>query len=390
MKYILLLLCNIIAVLNYTQEKIASVKNMKDFLEEYPSTKVIQCTSSYNFNYEPFPLRKIYSEHLWYNQGVFQDMFILEVENGIAYVNPEQKENNKYHYFLFINDIFIKECAHYYFAPRELSLPNYIEIKEIKGKVAIAHHIWGPEYGHFMLDVLSSLALLEIYNIEYDYLLIPYNCQFMKEVLNLWGIDQSKIIAIENNIPIKADSLIFPTANGIMIDKSPQGFGAYHVDFLVQHIRKKLLAGINKLNLSIPTSPKIFLSKKDTVMGGRNIPNEDEVFALFEPLGYQRYEFSKMSITEKIYRASKATHFISSIGAGCLHAIFMQPKGYYFEIQTTYPESTFCYLAQNVNLKYQCLDCTVYYDLLYNNWLTPGKDLSIYYLQDYIKKHPEL
>lgn len=389
MKTIFLFFFNLISLLNYTQERIVSVKSLQEFLEIYPS-KIKECTHKYEFSYEPFSLRNIYGDHLWHHQGIFQDIFILETENAIAYINSEKKEGDKYHHFFYINNIFIKECTEYNIHPQIMSFHDDAEIQNIKGRVAVAYHFWWPEYGHFMLNVLSSLALLEIYNIEYDYLLIPCEYGYMKEILNLWGIDQSKIISPKDNHPIQADTLIFSTQLGIMINKPYSGFGAYHIDFLIQYIREKLISAVNKLNLSIPYSSKIFLSKKDTVMGGRTIPNEDDVFKEFEKLGYKRYEFAKMSITEKIYRATHASHLISATGSGGLHAIFIQPGGYYFEIQTTYPESTFCYLVQDVGINYRCLDCTTLDDLLYNNWLMPGKDISINFIKDYIKNHPEL
>lgn len=367
-----------------------SIKNITNFVKDFPLTQVKQVTSYYKFNYRPFPLRFIYGNRLWFPAGFFRDLFILEVKDGITYINAEEKENNMYSYYLFVNDIFLEECSHYHLKPKQLFFSDLAEVQYIKGRVAIVHDIFYPEYGHFILDLLSNLALLELNNVQYDYLLIPSNYQYMKEVLDLWGIDQSKIIISQNNHPIKADTLIFNTAPGIMVDKGLGGFGLYRIDFLIQYIRQKLLDGVNKLNLSLPYSLKIFLSKKDSVMGGRNIPNEDDVFNEFKKLGYERYEFSKMSMAEKIYRASKATHLVSSVGSGSLHAIFMQPKGCLIEIQTTYPESSFCYLVQNVGIDYKCINCTTFEDLRNNNWLTAGKNISIDIIKNFLNNHSEL
>ena len=93
-----------------------------------------------------------------------------------------------------------------------------------------------------------------------------------------------------------------------------------------------------------------------------------------------------MSMTEKIYRASKATHLISSTGSGCNHALFMQPNGCLFEISSTLPDSVSCYLMQNVNINYQCINCTTLEDL-YNS---TSKNIPIDIIKEYIKIHPEI
>src|SRR3990167_8392464 len=66
--------------------RIGTIKNIAQFVQMYPSTKVVRCTHNYKFNYRPFPLRMIYGYHLWHPSGIFQDISILEVNNGLVYI----------------------------------------------------------------------------------------------------------------------------------------------------------------------------------------------------------------------------------------------------------------------------------------------------------------
>ena len=245
-----------------------SSKTIPEFVEFYPETKVIKCTKNYTFSYSPCPLSYLYTEAQYPHQGVFRDISILEIKNGIGFVARVSSYHNIPYFF--VNNILLKERNVYPLDPMQGQ--KYIkgfdleEVLKVNGRVAVINCIWVENYGHYVIHILSYLALLEIYNVQYDYLWIPYEFDYMKEILEIWGIDSSKIIPIKINQPIEADTLIVPTAIG-QHDLTVRPYGDYIQDFLLLHIRKKLLEGVKKLPASIKDYPKkIFVSRNDSIL----------------------------------------------------------------------------------------------------------------------------
>ena len=318
-----------------------------EFAQKNQGTQVLQCTKDYPFNFKPYPLYPEYAQERFPHEGLFQDMYILSVPNGIAHFcnYPLWGING----LTFINNYFIKECQIKDISPFYLNKTKTIEVPTtpnnyyIPGSLAICSHIYPDCYGHFMLDVLCQLALLEIFNIEYDYLCIPYNQKFMQEALDLWGIDKQKIIPLQFNFSIKADNIILPTSTTQTQKYAPNA--NYTVDFLIQYVKQKLLTGALKKGINFPKTQKIFISRKDA-NNKRLVPNEDEIFELFKNNGFERYELSKLSLTEQILLFHNAQEIVSFVGSGALNIIFSKPKTKYIEIVQTMLDATFFFFIK--------------------------------------------
>lgn len=164
-------------------------KKITEFIQQYPETKLTQCTKNYKFDYPEFPLYPEYKSNYFPNKGLYSDIFILEIPKGVVSIDAAHCSSKSG--YTFVNDIFIKETGFRDLNPfKEVSCIerpdiNIENVFFISGRVAVIDHMYSWIYGPFILDLLSRIALLEIFNIEYDYLLIPYNQQYAKEALEI-------------------------------------------------------------------------------------------------------------------------------------------------------------------------------------------------------------
>lgn len=386
-KYFLIIL-NYYAITQNNPQIIKEVSAL-EFGKLNPQAQILQCTKDYAFNFKTYPLYPEQADKRFPNIGLYQDIYIVSVPHGIAHFcscNNFWGING----LIFINNYFIKECQIKDISPFYLHKTNTIQIDfapdnyYVKGSVAICSHLYPDCYGHFMLDILCQLALLEIYNIEYDYLCIPYKQKFMVEALELWGIEKQKIIPLEFNRTIQADTIIIPTSVTQTQIYAPNA--NYTVDFLIHYVSKKILNNGLKINTQFKKSSKIFISRKDA-NNKRFVPNEDEIFELFAKQGFHRYELTKLSLAEQILLFHNASEIVSFAGSGALNIIFSQPNTKYIEIVQTMLDATFFFLTNIFDIDYNCLNTTNHVDIENSHPGTKGKVIDLKLVQNFLKNY---
>lgn len=353
-------------------------KTILEFVQEYPLTKHIQCTRNYAFSYEPFPLYQEYAHNYFPNKGYHTDISIIEVPNGIAYIDSGSH--------VFVNDTFIKETQVKLLEPFQgrdfIERDDLASVFKVSGRVAVINHLYSYNYGLFILEMLTQLALLELYGVEFDYLWIPHGADWIQELLDIWGIDRAKIIPVYINHALQADTIILPTSvtqNDVLVFNTN-----YHPDFLIKYVREKILQGMKKREISIELPEKIFISRKDA---RRFAPNEDEIFALFEPLGYRRYELIYLTPTQKIALFMNAKKIISFMGSGSANIVFANPEAHYFEIMHEVVEASYCYICRTLGINYSCINATTFEDLLHGQVWNIGREIPLDLFKKYIHEN---
>ncbi len=256
----------------------------------------------YTFFYSEFPLYPEHKQNYFPNTGHHTDLSILEIPHGVVSI---QAYNSAV--YVFVNDCFIKETQIKALDPfkGKLSLQeaDLKDVLHIEGRVAVLNHLYSWVYGLFIPEILSALALLEIQGVEYDYLWIPCELGYQKEALDIWGINSDKLIHLSHGQTLSADTIILPTS--ISQNKGKMIFNVNYIpDFLLKYVRKKMLDGVAKMNIQMKFPEKIFISRKDA-SHARKVPNEDEVFALFEPYGFVRYELSTLTADELVIEINR-------------------------------------------------------------------------------------
>ena len=358
-------------------------RSLSEFVKEFPQSSYLQCTNNYSFNHAPFPLYPEDSK-FFPSQGEHADIFLLEASKASVLFDVSG--------YVYINDSFIKETQiknlSSFHKSNFVDRKNPSRITKIPGRVAIVSHLYPYCYGHWIFDVLGQLALLEINNIEYDYLCIPYYTKFMQQSLDIWGIDRSKIVPIVYGATIQADSVIMATA--ISQDKPGVRVSCnYYHDFLLMYVRNKMIDGVNSLSEKSYNFPeKIFISRKGA-KGKRSVLNEDEVFELFKPYGFVRYELEHLSVSQQILLFNNAKTVISFVGSGAANILFCKPGTNYVEITQKMVDATFFFVSDTCKLKYSFINDSTFVDNGGGIWASP-EPFPLHKIEKFLVEHPDL
>ncbi len=312
------------------------IKSVQQIVKENSGIQYIACLEKQEYRIKPF------LEPLYKTKGNFDECFILNIPNGIV---------RGFKGAVFFGNDFIKEMV---WANRIEFLEPLINVENatlVSGRVAVIAQFAADSYCHFMHECLGRLALLEMQGIEYDYLYISSFKPFVKEMLELWGIDPKKIIvADETDYALQADMLIVPSLV-INSDGNFENAGFFPHPVTSNYVRDKLLQGILKLGMEGSNfSKKVFISRKDAPL--RKIINEDEIFELFKPYGFIRYELSNLTVLEQIMLMHNADIIIGEHGAGLTNILFCKPDSLIIELFQELIDGSDWWIAHLAQLQY--------------------------------------
>lgn len=342
----------------------------KEFIDENLEMKTISniLNACNTINYQKIHASEIYKYHRlpfndWgYNllyDGIRSETFIATFLNAQVCSNGGiVKQDN----FIIKESLPFFTCDNFHmFYITQMPFNN---IKKINGRVAIISAYADITYGHWLFNILSRLALLEMNHIEYDWLFVSQAKKYMKETLSLWGIDCSKVIEpsvlwqLSQNCCIfnpkgfclQADEIILPSHFGMVDFNNPSGFVgiAHYRQDIIKYIRDKFLSLLNK-NKNYNFSKKIFISREDSNL--RLVSNENEVFALFEKEGFVKYNLSNLSYLEQVALFHQAEFVAGFQGSGLLNILYCNQNVTIIEIFSKFLCPDLYKLSQELNLK---------------------------------------
>lgn len=316
---------------------------LKEILKENQNIMYKKVIDNIYFECPPFSIAPKFP-----NKGYFEELFILSIPNGRV-----QGESGH----VFFNEKLPDEMARgdRFECLQGIPKIDSDKIQKISGRVAvIAQHGSNKNmanYYHWICEVLGRLALLEMAGVEYDWLYVGMSKKFMKETLGLWSIDFSKIIEpADEHFSIQADELILPS---LVINTScgHAHAGNFQHPVILEYVKNKLLVGAKKENINLKFSKRVFISRKDAY-NARRILNEDQIFDLFKAKGFERYEMSKLSVSEQILLCSQAEMVASEQGSGLTNILFCNPNTIIIEIFQALVDNCFWWLGQALSLNY--------------------------------------
>lgn len=180
------------------------------------------------------------------------------------------------------------------------------------GNVAMA----GGNYGHWMIDGLSRLFLIERhYKLsDFDHFLVPVlRYDFHRESLAALGIPENKIIEMGALECLKFDQLVATT--------SPRGkSSSVTPGWMIDNYRERLLGTV----ASQSGKRRIYVSRKDA--GSRKFDNEDEIITLLQRYGFESVELSTYNFADKVRLFAEADVVVGLSGAGLTNVMFC-PRG---------------------------------------------------------------
>jgi capsular polysaccharide biosynthesis protein len=166
-----------------------------------------------------------------------------------------------------------------------------------------------------MMEKLPLVMLAEM--IHYDgYYVIPKNCPFAGQSIELLGVDPERIIEHDGTNWL-IEILCLPQN----IDQSDQ-------DVFIM-LRKRLLESTK--HLADHRSPRrIYISRKSAL--SKRIANEDDLVATIKPYGFVTCAMEDLHLKKQIALMAAADALITPHGAGMVHTLFMQPQSLVLEL----------------------------------------------------------
>lgn len=351
-KRFLFLLCLSYGFLQTIDMPIVSIYEM---MQNYPEIQYFKCHDAMPFCYKPFPL-SVYPQYQP-NKGMFAETFVVKIPCG---------QVCSHFGFVFVQNAVIKELLSQNFTvERYKMLLDKIKLgsyppKKIDGRVAVLTRISTDVYGHWLADVLGRLELLRMHAIEYDWLYVPYNQPYMRETLAILGVDPAKIMLPHENFYIEADELIVPS---LLIRRIPApgetDFSDYHpctfycADWNIAFLRNAFLPHAQELLSKCQFPEKVFISRKDATT--RRMINEDEVFSLFEPLGFVRIFMTQLNFIEQVALFNNAKVIVAAHGSSLTNLIFCNPGTRVAEIFQNQFDNGFWQLSDQLGLEHYCI-----------------------------------
>ena len=166
-----------------------------------------------SFEYKTLPFTQDNFLHPY--KEILKENFVLSVPNGKVMGNEGWVLVDDH----LISELIWQNCLLHKDALAEAK-KNPLSLHS--GRLAVITQSGYTYYYHWMVEVLGRLALLELSETEYDHLYIANTAPFMKESLELWGIDSHKIIEASDTQIVQADELVVPSlVSSVMVNGCP-------------------------------------------------------------------------------------------------------------------------------------------------------------------------
>lgn len=308
-----------------------NIASVKDVVEKNRSILYQSCLHDVPFSFEPF-----LPDSSMPHEGACKKCFILTIPNG--------RVQSAYG-FTLINNVFIREMIR---SGSELMAVKKIDERRIvkkAGRGAVLAQLFEDNYFHWIIEVLGRLALLEMHHVAYDWLYVKNDKPFMKETLQLWGVNPAKTVFLKNAFcGIQAEQLILPSlVSDFVMNVSPT---------VLNYVKNKLLTAVLMGGSSCSFSKKVFVSRSDT---SRKIGNEQDIFNALQQYGFEKYELGTMSVKDQIVLFHNAEIVVAEHGAGLTNILFCNRDTKIVEIFQTLKCNCYWYLAHALGLSYRAV-----------------------------------
>ena len=214
------------------------------------------------------------------------------------------------------NHILVELSPEFRESPEQFNVfqQSYLETPEyLSGKTILLAAPAGQVYGHWMMDVLPRLGVLERLGVDWKranhYFVNGTHIPFQKRSLELLGIPIEKCISGSRLPHIMCERLIAPSLPGLSGNMP---------DWAVSWLREKFLPFAKDPGFG----PRVYITRK---AGGRNVANEPELIAELSKVGFKPIVLEKLSFEEQIGVFSNADIVIGGNGSGMFNLVFCSP-----------------------------------------------------------------
>jgi capsular polysaccharide biosynthesis protein len=207
--------------------------------------------------------------------------------------------------------------------------------RHFDGRLGVATATNQDFYYHWIFDELPRLHLAVGEGVDRVYLQRKF--PFQAATLGVLGVDGSAIVNTEDEPWVSADELVVP-CHQIMT-------GHHHPRWVIDWLRDRFLPLAESSDRK-GRRRRLFISRSSA--RNRRLVNEDEIWALLEPRGFEYILAEKLDFAEQVTMFANAEAVVAPHGAGLTNLVFCAPGTRVIEL---FPSRTVdCYYRLSVEL----------------------------------------
>jgi capsular polysaccharide biosynthesis protein len=199
------------------------------------------------------------------------------------------------------------------------------------------------EYGHWILEMLPRLALLDEFPPDTRIITQNYQLKYQVESLEMLGLLDRCRWTSEQHLRIE----------NYYYSAQPSMIACYN-PYAVRWIRDKFLPLVAADTR--PTPARFFVRRHGAL---RNMVNEEEVLAFFRGIGWEIVDSAELTFADQIRYFSRAEAICAIHGSGLTNALWCKPGAKLLEL---FADS---YLASDAEWIAMCLPPTVHRHLIF-------------------------
>jgi capsular polysaccharide biosynthesis protein len=184
---------------------------------------------------------------------------------------------------------------------------------EVPGRLGVLATRGDSNYYHFLHDALPRTAVLEQAPEAgpVDRWYVPRAARFQRELLDLWGIPEDRVVDASTVPHVRAEHLVVPGVPSLTERNPP---------WVAQLLRQRLCPP----ELARVPGRHLYLTR-GTARNNRVVENEAEVLALLAPLGFTSVDPGELSVAEQVRTFAEADVIVAPHGAALANLVFCSP-----------------------------------------------------------------
>ncbi len=199
-------------------------------------------------------------------------------------------------------------------------------------------------YSHAWTELAARAYATKLSKIKYERILIDYDTKFIREILNLIGLPENKIIFSKNYDYIKATKLIYPELINNYKEYFLNGIYIFHRRYLpswISSMYQNISTKVKNTNYHNEFE-KIYISRRNKLE--RKIINEEELILSLNKLGFKVIYFEDYSVNDQIYIMKCSSQVVAIHGAGLVNINFCKKGTKILELFPYYYQCAFFYM----------------------------------------------
>lgn len=254
------------------------------------------------------------------------EAYVIDITNGRCICGREEVSTSENYY--------ISEITSQKTLPR-LGRSTRKNVRKIKGSVAyLALSGLEDNYYHFCVEWLSRLHLIRKSMLDIDFFIVPRNTSFQRQYIDLLGIDQEKILNVEDGEYIEAEHLIVPSLINNWEHIKYREHGAFLKQWLPTWIGNVYEMLQTKEEANHDYNRKVYISRSSAAY--RKIDNETVIEKILTEFGFSTYRLEEMTVKQQIELFKNAECIVSIHGAGLVNMSYSQSTATILELFPEY------------------------------------------------------